>query len=129
MDFKKEGGLKFPIRPCNEQPINGTIDGFPSNSTCSCNSCDKSCTYDTNTTLPTLEGFSLITVGVVYLFVIIATLLIYACKCYYRRKHPHFNSRSTSFDSHLVDTSIGNKSNNNLTQSGSSENKINNIRN
>jgi hypothetical protein len=128
MDFKKDEGLKFPIRPCNQQPIDGEIDGFPSNSTCKCNSCDKSCNFDTNTTLPILEGFSLLTVAIVYLFVIIATLLIYACKCYYRRKHPHFNSRSSSFDSQLVDNNLGNNSNNDVTQSRGSENNINNVR-
>ena len=123
MDFSNDGGMKFPIRPCNEQPINGTIDGFPSDSTCNCNSCDKSCNFDTNTTLPILEGFSWLTIGIVYLIVGIATGLIYLCKCYYRRKHPNFYSRSSSFDSnHLIDGHASNNTN----HTRNSANNINN---
>lgn len=126
MDFTKEGGLKFPIRPCDQAPINGTIDGFPSDSTCKCNSCDKACTFDTNTTLPILEGFSFLTVGIVYLIVIITTLMIYVCRYYYRKKHPQYNSRSSSFDSHLMDNNdLNNESNKNF-MSRNSENNINN---
>jgi len=103
MDFVKEGGLKFDIRPCNTEPIDGKIDGFPAESSCKCNSCDKSCHYDSKTTFPILEGFSFLTVGLVYLFTALFTGLIFLCKWYYRRKHPHFNSRSSSFDSNLLD--------------------------
>jgi hypothetical protein len=124
MDFVKEGGLKFDIRPCNTEPIDGKIDGFPADSVCKCNSCDKSCHYDLKTTFPILEGFSFLTVGIIYLFVALATAMIFLCKWYYKRKHPHYNSRTSSFDSSLIDQNSASKSSN---QTILNTNAVNNV--
>jgi len=105
-DFVKDQGLKFPVRSCDQQPINGMIDGFPSDSTCKCNSCDKTCSFDTKTTFPVLEGFSYLTVGLVYLFVIIFTFVIYVCKYCYKKKNPYYNSRSSSLDSTVLNQNM-----------------------
>jgi hypothetical protein len=126
MNFKNDTGLDFAINPCDTQPVDGKIDGFPVTESCQCNSCGKACKFDTKTVYPILEGFSLITVAVIYASVFISTLLIYLCKTYYRKKHPHFNSRSSSL--HTDTFEVNSKTQiQSLTMSNNSSNNINNV--
>lgn len=92
-------GLNFTIDPCDYKNENKTLRGFRITEFCKCNSCDKACQFDINDSLPVMEGFSWLVVGFTYLFVLLASLLIYLCKCYYRKKHPYDHSRSSSLDS------------------------------
>jgi hypothetical protein len=101
MKYVQKGGLDFEIDPCDTMPgPDGTIRGFALNQTCSCNNCDKSCNLkDVSTEFPVFEGFNPLVVGIYYFIVILLTAIIYVCKCYYRKKNPDHNSRSSSIDS------------------------------
>ncbi len=96
MTYVEEGGLDFDIAPCDYYPPNGTHYGFPVKSNCTCNTCfsDKLCAYDNDPKMNVLEGFSLVKVLVVYIFVILITFIIYFIK---RNKQQDHRSRTTTF--------------------------------
>jgi len=104
IDYVDKGGLSFPIDTCNTTAVNGTHRGYHVDGDCPCNSCDKSCYYDSKTSLPILEGFSLVTVMLFYLIVVICTFVIYICKCVYKRNHPDESSRSSSIYTQFNDS-------------------------
>ncbi len=103
MNYLKEGGLDFPIDPCDTKPVDGKVRDFYVEDTCKCNSCDRACHYDIKTSFPVLKGFSFFTVGLFYLFVIFFTAIIYVSKLYYTRKNPKDHSRSSSVNTEYPD--------------------------
>ncbi len=126
MNFTKNEGLNYPIDTCDTEPVNNQIRGFPVLEKCVCNSCDKSCHFDLETTMPIMKGFSLTTVGLVYLAVFIFTGIIYGYRIFYRKHHEE-SSRSNTIES---DNSNDNKNHsNNSSKTLNSNNTGNNINN
>ncbi len=128
MNFTKEVGLDFEIDTCDTKPVDGKVRGYYVEDTCKCNSCEKSCQYDIKTSFPILEGFSIFTVGIFYLFVFIFTLIISLCKSYYKDKNPEDHSRSSSLNTEYA---VDNKDNNsrsviNITRNNINNNQLNN---
>lgn len=100
MDYADNKGMNFKVDPCDTNPANKTLHGFKIDEACRCNSCQQSCTYNSNTTMAVMNGFSWLTVGIVYLIVILATVLIYLIKRHYRNKKSDDRSRSSSMSSY-----------------------------
>jgi hypothetical protein len=96
MTYVDQGGLDYDIAPCDYYPKDGNQYGFIVKNNCTCNTCysDKLCVYDNDPKMNVMEGFSLLKVLVVYMFVILITLLIYFIK---RNKQHDGRSRATTF--------------------------------
>jgi hypothetical protein len=99
MFYSNQSGMNFDVDLCNTTSVNNTFRGYHVDSDCPCNSCDKSCFYDNKVSLPVLEGFSLVTVMMFYVIVVICTFIINICKCVYKKNNPNEISRSSSMNS------------------------------
>ena len=82
----KEGGLKYPIRPCEYDPKDKIVDGIPIKEFCTCNSCAKRCDFSLTSQTPVMEGLNGIVIICFYGFVIVATICIFYFKNYYSKK-------------------------------------------
>jgi hypothetical protein len=126
MNYKKEGGLEYPIDTCDTQAVDGKVRGYYVQDTCKCNSCDRACQFNIKTAFPILEGFSFSTVGFFYLFVIIFTFFITLCKSYNRKKNPNDHSRTSSLNTEYVeDNSNNSRSIINITRNNINNNLVN----
>lgn len=121
MFYNTTGGINFEIDLCNTTSINNTHRGYHVDSDCPCNSCDKSCVYENNISLPILEGFSLVTVMLFYVIVVICTFIIYICKCVYQKNNPNSTSRSSSIYSKFPEN---NQSSMDNTSNGINNNRV-----
>ena len=82
----KEGGLKYPIRPCEYDPKDKIVDGIPIKEFCTCNSCAKRCDFSLTSQTPVMEGLNGIVIICFYGFVVVATICIFYFKNYYSNK-------------------------------------------
>ncbi len=127
MNFTKEKGLDYPIDTCDTKPVDGKVRGFYVEDTCKCNSCEKSCQYNIKTSFPIFEGFSILTVGIFYVFVIIFTFVISLCKSYYKRTNPDAHSRTSSLNTEYAEENQNNISRSviNITRNNINNNQVN----
>jgi len=123
LDYEKDRGLDYDIDLCNTTSVNNMWRGFHVDEDCKCNSCEKSCFYSAKASLPVLEGFSLITVAVIYLTVLILTIIIYICKCVYKKNNPTDSSRSSS----IYTEYLGQSQDSSKMNSQNSRNNINRV--
>ena len=81
MQIDNENGLSYDNDPCNiVVPANGDIRGYANNSNCSCNSCKDNCNFSLNAEIPFMNGVNVWLIVGVYIFVFVATLLLFFYK-------------------------------------------------
>jgi hypothetical protein len=87
--FNNTIGMNFTNNACDYYPNNHTLYGFNITEKCHCNSCNPSCTFDSNPSMAVLEGFGYMKVLTVYLIVAVCTLIVFFAKRYKKSKsHP-----------------------------------------
>jgi hypothetical protein len=96
MLYSDDGGLKYDVDTCDISPANKTVRGYAIKEYCSCNTCLRMCSFDQNVSMPVLNGFSFLTVGIVYLIVIIFTIIIAVLKSYFKKKYPRSRASTMS---------------------------------